>query len=125
MFIETLKPLTNYDITNLAKELKIKNFRGVFMRDTLPDKVNDQECGVVNLDESGNNGTHWVCYYKNSHKGCYYFDSFGLDPPIELQHYLNSQIEFKQDGIHIFLLMWRWSGIWWAIFRVAQGSCNT
>lgn len=34
MFIETLKPLTNYDITNLVNELKIKDFRGVFMRDT-------------------------------------------------------------------------------------------
>ena len=38
MLIKTLKPLTNYDITNLVNELKIKNFRGVFMRDTLPEK---------------------------------------------------------------------------------------
>ena len=52
MFIKTLKPLTNYDITNLANELKIKNFRGVFMRDTLPSKTNELECGVVNLDTS-------------------------------------------------------------------------
>ena len=66
MFIENLKPLTNYDIINLANELKISNFRGVFMRDTLPSKVNDNECGILNLDISKNNGTHWVCYYKNS-----------------------------------------------------------
>lgn len=72
MFIN--KPLTNYEITHLAKELKIKNFRGVFMRDTLPGKVNNEECGVVNLDESGNTGTHWVCYHKNKER-CYYFDS--------------------------------------------------
>jgi hypothetical protein len=45
------------------------------MRDTLPSKLN--------LDISKNNGTHWVCYYKNKDK-CYYFDSFGLDPPLEL-----------------------------------------
>ena len=50
MFIN--EPLTNYDITKLARELKIKNFRGVFMRDTLPDKVNKVECGIVNLDVS-------------------------------------------------------------------------
>ena len=77
MFIRTLEPLTNYEITKLAKELKIKNFRGVFMRDTLPGKVNDVECGVVNVDNSRNNGTQWVCYHKNNEK-CYYFDSFGL-----------------------------------------------
>lgn len=68
MFIKTLKPLTNYDITNIVKELKIKSFRGVFMRDTLPGKVNDVECGVVNLDISRNSGTHWVCYYKNNER---------------------------------------------------------
>ena len=68
MFIKNLQPLTNYDITNLAKELKIKNFRWVFMRDTLPDKVDDEECGVVNLDESRNSGTHWVFHYKNNEK---------------------------------------------------------
>jgi hypothetical protein len=40
MFIENLKALTNYDIINLANELKISNFRGVFMRDTLPSEIN-------------------------------------------------------------------------------------
>lgn len=51
------------------------------MRDTLPGKVSlwAVECGFVNLDESKNNGTYWVCYYKNNEKR-YYFDSFELDP---------------------------------------------
>jgi hypothetical protein len=53
------------------------------MSDTLPSKINELECGIVNLDISENNGTHWVSYYKNKDI-CYYFDSFGLDPPIEL-----------------------------------------
>ena len=101
MFIKTLKPLTNYQITKLAKELNIKNFRGVFMRDTLPDKINKVECGIVNLDISQNKGTHWVCYYKNNER-CYYFDSFGLDPPLELQKYLNSQIELSTFQIQEF-----------------------
>ena len=85
MFIN--KPLTDYDITNLAKELKIKNFTGVFMRDTLL-RVNDVECGVVNLDTSVGNCTYWACYYKNNLRKCYYLRSFGLDPPIELRKYL-------------------------------------
>ena len=53
------------------------------MRHTFPRRVDDKECGVVNLDLSKNSGTHGVCYYKNNDKD-YYFDSFGLDPPIEL-----------------------------------------
>jgi len=38
MFIKNLKSLTNYDIIKIANELKISNFTGVFMRDTLPSK---------------------------------------------------------------------------------------
>jgi hypothetical protein len=87
-FNKELQPLTNKDIIKLANELKISNFRGVFMRDTLPNTPNITECGIVNLDSIKNNGTHWVCYYTDREK-CFYFDSFGLDPPEELQLYLN------------------------------------
>jgi hypothetical protein len=75
----------------MAKELKIKNFRGVFMRDTLPNKIKANECGIVNLDSIKNEGTHWVCYYKGKNEK-YYFDSFGLDPPNEIQDYLGEDI---------------------------------
>jgi hypothetical protein len=44
MFPEDHKPLTNHDIIEKVKELKIKNFREVFMRDTLPNKINNIEC---------------------------------------------------------------------------------
>ena len=85
MFIDNLTALTDYDIIEIANELKIKDFRGVFMRYTLPKQIsNKAECGILNLDISKNGGTRWVCYYKNNEK-CYYFDSFGLDPPLELQ----------------------------------------
>uniref|UniRef100_A0A1I7WTQ5 Toxin-antitoxin system, toxin component n=1 Tax=Heterorhabditis bacteriophora TaxID=37862 RepID=A0A1I7WTQ5_HETBA len=49
-----LKPLTNLDLEELVKELKIEDFRGVFMRDTLPDKILSREVGIVNLDSSNN-----------------------------------------------------------------------
>ena len=102
-----LKPLTNHELEEKVKELNIKNFRGVFMRDTLPNKVNNNEVGIVNLDSVQNNGTHWVCYSlrkgdaKDKDK-CYYFDSFGLDPPIELKNYLNSDIKFSTFQIQKF-----------------------
>jgi hypothetical protein len=96
-----LRPLTNYEIINLVKELKIKNFRGIFMRDTLPTKINELESGIVNLDSIKNNGTHWVCYLKNKDKS-YYFDSFGLDPPLELLNYLNRPIKLSTFQIQKF-----------------------
>ena len=44
-----LKPLTNHELEEKVKELNIKNFRGVFMRDTLPNKINNNEVGIVNF----------------------------------------------------------------------------
>lgn len=61
------------------------------MRDTLPHKIKEKECGVVNLDSIENDGTHWVCYYKNRNKKLY-FDSFGLDPPFEIKRYLGDNV---------------------------------
>ena len=68
------EPLTNFDLINAVKELKIKCFRGVYLLDTLPGKPNKKECGIVNLDKSGGPGTHWVAWYKNG-KNKIYFDS--------------------------------------------------
>jgi len=57
------------------------------MRDSLPKKIGNKECGIVNLDESSGNGTHWVAYFKNGENRIY-FDSFGFDAPIEIQKYI-------------------------------------
>lgn len=91
------KPLTNLDL--LKFRTIIPNFRGVFMRDTLPkDKPWTNECGIINLDSSKGNGTHWVAYFK---KGKYneYFDSFGdLRPPKELERYLKGIINYNHKN---------------------------
>ena len=47
------KPLSNFDLGNAVKKLKIPCFRGVFLLDTLPKKPNNKECGIVNFDKSG------------------------------------------------------------------------
>jgi hypothetical protein len=101
LFNTNLQPLTNKDLKQLTSKLQIKNFRGVFMRDNLPNNAKDNECGIINLDSYKNKGTHWTAYYKNEDK-CYYFDSFGLDPPIELQKYLNCQIELSSFQVQNF-----------------------
>ncbi|CAI4232646.1 unnamed protein product [Auanema sp. JU1783] len=97
MYSAVLKPekdlpaLTNLDLLALVDVLEIKYFRGIFMRDSLPPQgIEEKEVGKVNLDSSSGKGTHWVCYSRNEKK-IYYFDSFGLDPPIELQKYLKDK----------------------------------
>lgn len=70
---------------------KIPYFRGVYMRDNLPKKPKRLECGIINLDLSKNEGTHWVAYIKMNDY-FEYFDSFGdLRPPIELVKYFGNQ----------------------------------
>ena len=59
------KPLNNFELEEASKKLKIKCFRGVYLLDTLPNKPNNKECGIVNFDKSGGSGTHWVAWYKN------------------------------------------------------------
>ena len=44
------KLLSNFDLKDAAKRLKIPSFRGVFLLDTLPRKSNEKECGIVNFD---------------------------------------------------------------------------
>ena len=70
------KPLTNCQLIDTVKELKIPHFRGVFMRNDLPRKPLTQECGILNLDGVPGRGTHWVCWYKNNDN--FSFDSFGV-----------------------------------------------
>ena len=54
------RPLSNLEITDSVKKLRIASFRGVFVRDALPKTPNKNECGILNLDDSSGNGTHWV-----------------------------------------------------------------
>lgn len=85
-----IHPLSAGELLKYANLLKIPNFRGVFMRDTLPNRIWYSETGVVNLDSIFGSGTHWVCYSKNGKNICY-FDSYGnLGPPLELVEYFNT-----------------------------------
>ena len=54
-----IKPLTNLKIMNAVKKLEIPRFRGVFLRDNLPVEPKRMECGILNIDDTSGNGTHW------------------------------------------------------------------
>ena len=44
------KLLSNLKIIDAAKKLSMDEFRGVFLRDTLPKEAKWNECGILNLD---------------------------------------------------------------------------
>ena len=91
------EPLSNFDLADAAQKLKL-NVRGVYLLDTMPDKPNNKECGIVNLDKSGGPGTHWVAWYKNGGNKIY-FDSYGVQPPKEVIEYLGKGINYNTDQI--------------------------
>ena len=62
--------MSNFEIIEKCKELQIRNFKGVFMRDELQGKSSKNECLILNHDHSNNNGTHWTCLFiKNNARG--------------------------------------------------------
>ena len=62
------KPLSNLEIIDAVKRLSVNGFRGVFLRDTLPKKAKLNECGILNLDSSSGDGTHWIMWFKKVRK---------------------------------------------------------
>ena len=89
------KPLTNIELSTYAKELVVPHFRGVFMRDTLPQHPFNVDIGIVNLNASSHSGSHWVCYYRNKTDRIY-FDSYGQITPVEIQRHLKTGSEFDR-----------------------------
>jgi len=85
--LEIEQSLNSYD--------KNQYFRGVYLRDTLPESPLKNELGILNLDqEHGFGGTHWTLYLKHGFK-CFYFDSFGYGPPEELLNYLKNDVIYS------------------------------
>ena len=89
------KPLTNIELVRYARLLKIPDFRGVVMRDTLSLHPFSVECGIVNFYTSNQPGNHWVCYYCNK-TDIIYFDSYGQITPVAIQRYLKIGCEFDR-----------------------------
>ena len=95
MFLPTTTT-TDKELIHYVKELNIPNFHGVKMRDELPAKTRKTECGILNLETTQENGSHWVAWYKDD-KECYYFDSFAEPPPLEILQYLKTPQELILD----------------------------
>ena len=89
------KPLTTIELVRYARLLEIPDFRGVFMRDTLPQYPLNVECGIVSFNTYNQPGSHWVCYHWNKNERIY-FDSYGQITPVEIQRHLKTGNEFDR-----------------------------
>jgi len=92
------KPLSNVELLDAAKKIEIPGFRGVFVRDNLPRKPGNVECGILNLDDASGKGTHWVGWSRAG-KNKFYFDSYGIQPPLELVEYLKNPILYNTERL--------------------------
>ena len=89
-------PLSNFDLLKWVDFLKIKNFKGIFSRDS-KDHLHKTGSCIINLDDKIGNGTHWVATDIKG-KNVFYFDSFSMPPPIEFVSYakrIGKQIIFN------------------------------
>lgn len=70
------------------------------MKDELPGIPLRIECGIINLENSYQTGSHWTCYFKRDNTK-FYFDSFGnARPPKELVEYLKKDnLQYNEDRI--------------------------
>ena len=81
----------------LLKSYHSEDLEGCFW-ETLPKKPKLNECGILNLNSSSGDGTHWVMWFKKG-KDKFYFDSYGVLPPSELIAYLKSPILYNRERV--------------------------
>ena len=86
-------PLSNFDLMNWCKYLKIP-IKGKFSRNEEKPLLHSP-C-TINLDDFGSMGTHWVFCWRAKNGKHEYFDSFGLPPPNEWE------LELKKLGKKTF-----------------------
>ena len=75
-------PLSNHELLQWCDKLGIK-ICGIYSRNEYMPKKHSP-C-IINLDDFGNQGTHWVCCFPSSRfeGSLNYFDSFGMPYPEE------------------------------------------
>ena len=81
-------PLTNFEIEKYFEDELM--FNGVFSRNNLPRTTRDGGY-VVNLDDMGKSGTHWIAIFVDNGRAIY-FDSFGVEHmPKEIKKFLRNK----------------------------------
>jgi hypothetical protein len=84
---------TNVQLMNLAKKMGLP-LNAVVYKDLLDNEPFEDGAYILNMASStdSNGGTHWIGLYVK-YPDAYYFDSFGVVPPLEIIKYC------KDNGI--------------------------
>lgn len=78
------KPITNFDIMKWINFMSVDTFGGVISRDQIR-AISSPGYYISNLNDSSQSGSHWVAILvKDSSEPLEYFDSFGLNAPMEV-----------------------------------------
>jgi len=107
--------LTNFDLHRRCKRMDL-HIVGVFSKDELEPIPEQIGTYYINMSDAHEAGTHFVCFKivcdedrnnykgkKNKEKVCeaIYFDSFGIDMPIEVANYLKNFRPIAYSNRHI------------------------
>jgi hypothetical protein len=92
--------MTNIDIEELAKELKLP-IVGVFSKDKLPAKNYIGSYYVNMEDHDAGGGTHWVYMLITDEGKAIYYDSFGVFPPEDIKTFLHIFKPFMRNNRQI------------------------
>jgi len=83
----------NTELETFGKQLFGKKFHGVYAADKLPKLTKTQPYAIINLDKSGEGGSHWIALAKSGAKIIFY-DSFGR-PNRSILPMLNEEAKIK------------------------------
>jgi len=73
----------------------------------------------MNLNDTSGNGTHWVAWLKRGND-TFYFDSFGLSPPTELNNLFNGDVFCPTEQIPPRQEVFLWSSLSFCFQRDAK-----
>lgn len=79
--------LSNFDLQKILNKLNIKNVKIISKDEKYDNPYNKY---IINLHDYNKPGSHWVSLIDN-----FYFDSYGLIAPNEIEHHLNNEYYYN------------------------------
>lgn len=76
-------------LLKILREHLANTWYGVYAEDRLPDITERPRAIIVNTDPADKSGTHWTAIYLKSNGKGEFFDSYGREPDIPVQYYMD------------------------------------
>jgi len=84
-----MKVLSNYDIDRYYGRFRTPQYGGTYPKNSLHFISNpNNKFFIINLEDMGMNGSHWVLMSFLDHNIGYFFDSYGVQPPQEVLQFM-------------------------------------